>query len=121
MSLRNTIITKWDISKLIDRYNSASLFERVSIRQEPLFRALTKNDIIVNITDEEGDSSYKELYNRIEIGTLESDLAEYGVTSEHYEIKITKSEYGTYKLYWQKSDLSKIISVTNGVVTSIHY
>jgi hypothetical protein len=47
MSLRNTIITKWDISKLIDRYNRASLLERVAIRQEPLFRALTENGIII--------------------------------------------------------------------------
>lgn len=47
ISLSNTFIFKDDIKKLIKRYNDASLLEKLSIRQEPLYRKLMEKGFII--------------------------------------------------------------------------
>jgi len=47
LSFSNTFITKSDVEKLIDRYNNASLMEKLAIQQEPLVRKLMEKGIII--------------------------------------------------------------------------
>jgi len=43
----NTIISEQDIEDLISRYNNASIFEKLRIADEPLFKKLSEKGIIV--------------------------------------------------------------------------
>jgi hypothetical protein len=46
LTFSNTVIDQSDIDRIIDRYNAASLFERVAITQEPLVRELRERGYI---------------------------------------------------------------------------
>ncbi len=48
LTFSNTFINKSDVDNLIDRYNDASLFEKQTIRQEPLMRKLIEKGIITH-------------------------------------------------------------------------
>jgi hypothetical protein len=43
----NTIIFQSDVDKLVERYNKASFFEKISIREEPLTKKLMEKGLIV--------------------------------------------------------------------------
>jgi hypothetical protein len=42
----NSIITQSDVNQLIDKYNNATLFERVSMQNEPFFKKLVEKELI---------------------------------------------------------------------------
>ena len=42
----NSIITQSDVNQLIDKYNNASLFERVPMQNEPFFKKLVEKELI---------------------------------------------------------------------------
>ena len=46
LTLSNTIILQEDIDDLIRRYNDASRYEKLAMKEEPLFRKLTEKGII---------------------------------------------------------------------------
>ena len=56
LSLSYTVIDEADISRLIYRYNNASLFEQASIRTEPLTRKLMEYGIIYDIKNNDENS-----------------------------------------------------------------
>jgi hypothetical protein len=45
-TFKNTIITQSDINQLIDKYNNASIFERLSIQNDPFFKMLMDKGLI---------------------------------------------------------------------------
>lgn len=44
----NTIITEEDIDQIIERYNSANIFEQTALNNEPLVRKLREVGVIIN-------------------------------------------------------------------------
>lgn len=46
LTFSNTIIFQKDIDELVYRYNHASFYEKLAIKEEPLFRKLTEKGII---------------------------------------------------------------------------
>lgn len=42
----NSIITQSDINQLIDKYNNATLFERLSLQNDPFFKKLMEKELI---------------------------------------------------------------------------
>ena len=49
LTFSNTIILQEDIDDLIKRYNNASRYEKLAMKEEPLFRKLTEKGIIYEI------------------------------------------------------------------------
>ena len=42
----NSIITQSEVNQLIDKYNKATLFERLSMQNDPLFKKLLEKELI---------------------------------------------------------------------------
>lgn len=51
LTFSHTLITQKDIDDVIERYNSASLLDKVSIRNEPFVRKLMEKGIIYSLKD----------------------------------------------------------------------
>jgi len=45
-TFKNTLILRSDAEELLNRYNNASLYERMQIREEPLFKILSQEGLI---------------------------------------------------------------------------
>lgn len=46
LTFSNTIILQEDIDNLLERYNNASRYEKLAMKEEPLFRKLVEKGII---------------------------------------------------------------------------
>jgi hypothetical protein len=53
LTFKNTIVTEYDVKKIIERYNHASLFERASIENEPLVKKLKELKILIPTNEHE--------------------------------------------------------------------
>jgi hypothetical protein len=59
LSLSYTIIDEEDISRMVERYNNASIFQKQAINQEPLTRKLMEFEIIHETKNEsESNNNY---------------------------------------------------------------
>ena len=57
LTFTNTFITESDIEDIINRFNRASFFEKISMMNDPLMKNLKEHDIIVNISDKNPEST----------------------------------------------------------------
>jgi hypothetical protein len=57
LTFTNTFITESDIEDIINRFNRASFFEKLSMMNDPFMKNLKEHDIIVNISDKNPEST----------------------------------------------------------------
>lgn len=57
LSFNYTFITKEDVNKLLDKYNKASFYEKLTIRGDYIFRKLMEQGIIFEENNKENNNS----------------------------------------------------------------
>lgn len=57
LSFNYTFVTNEDVEELLDRYNKASFYEKLTIRQDYIFRKLVEQGIIVFQNNKENNES----------------------------------------------------------------
>jgi len=57
LTFTNTFISESDIEDIVNRFNRASFFEKISMMNDPFMKNLKEHDIIVNISNKNSEST----------------------------------------------------------------